>query len=113
MSLAAAQNTDVTDSGVFGQTMGLVAATLGFLTLGAYLGRHLGGGPSLVTCCATRAGRTRRSFGSQASRSPLSGTPRSSTTSWSSTPCRTTQAAIAATAQASGYLRRALGLAAR
>ncbi len=48
MSLAAAANTDVTDSGVFGQTMGLVAATLGFLTLGAYLGRHLGGGPSLV-----------------------------------------------------------------
>ena len=28
--------------------MGLVAATLGFLTLGAYLGRHLGGGPSIV-----------------------------------------------------------------
>lgn len=48
MSLAAAQNTDVTDGGVFGQTMGLVAATLGFLTVGAYLGRHLGGGPSLV-----------------------------------------------------------------
>jgi FtsH-binding integral membrane protein len=48
MSLAAAQNADVTDAGVFGQTMGLVAATLGCLTLGAYLGRHLGGGPSLV-----------------------------------------------------------------
>ena len=48
MSLAAAQNTDVTDGGVFGQTMGLVAATLGFLTLGAYLGRHLGGGPAVV-----------------------------------------------------------------
>jgi len=48
MSIAAAQNADVTDGGVFGQTMGLVAATVGFLTLGAYLGRHLGGGPSLV-----------------------------------------------------------------
>jgi FtsH-binding integral membrane protein len=48
MSLAAAQNADVTDGSVFGQTMGLVAATVGFLTLGAYLGRHLSGGPSLV-----------------------------------------------------------------
>jgi FtsH-binding integral membrane protein len=48
MSLAAARNTNVTDSGVFGQTMGLVAATLGFLTLGAYLGRHLGGGASIL-----------------------------------------------------------------
>ena len=28
--------------------MGLVAATLGFLTLGAYLGRHFGGGASIV-----------------------------------------------------------------
>jgi modulator of FtsH protease len=29
--------------GVFGQTMGLVAATIGFLALGAYVGRHLSG----------------------------------------------------------------------
>jgi FtsH-binding integral membrane protein len=36
------------EGSVFGQVMGLVAATLGMLTLGAYLGRHLGGGPSLV-----------------------------------------------------------------
>jgi len=36
------------EAGVFGQVMGLVAATLGFLTLGAYLGRHLAEGPSLV-----------------------------------------------------------------
>ena len=33
---------------VFGQVMGLVAATLGMLTLGAYLGRHAAGGTSLV-----------------------------------------------------------------
>ncbi len=38
----------VGEAGVFGQVMGLVAATLGFLTLGAYLGRHLGEGPSIV-----------------------------------------------------------------
>jgi FtsH-binding integral membrane protein len=35
-------------AGVFGQVMGLVAATLGFLTLGAYLGRNLAEGPSLI-----------------------------------------------------------------
>jgi len=33
---------------IFGQVMGLVAMTLGTLTLGAYLGRNLGEGPSLV-----------------------------------------------------------------
>jgi len=38
----------VGDAGVFGQVMGLVAATLGFLTLGAYAGRHLGEGTSLL-----------------------------------------------------------------
>jgi len=38
----------VGSAGVFSQVMGLVAATLGFLTLGAYLGRHLAGGPSLA-----------------------------------------------------------------
>src|SRR5271154_928582 len=36
------------EAGVFGQVMGLVAVTLGFLTLGAYLGRHLAEGASLV-----------------------------------------------------------------
>lgn len=35
-------------AGVFGQVMGLVAVTLGFFTLGAYLGRHLTEGASLV-----------------------------------------------------------------
>ena len=35
-------------AGVFGQVMGLVAVTLGFFTLGAYLGRHLSEGASLV-----------------------------------------------------------------
>jgi len=38
----------VGDAGVFGQTMTLVAATLGLLTLGAYMGRHLGEGTSLI-----------------------------------------------------------------
>jgi FtsH-binding integral membrane protein len=38
----------VGEAGVFGQTMALVAATLGLLTLGAYVGRHLGEGPSLM-----------------------------------------------------------------
>jgi FtsH-binding integral membrane protein len=35
-------------AGVFGQVMGLVAVTLGFFTLGAYLGRELVGGVSIV-----------------------------------------------------------------
>jgi modulator of FtsH protease len=35
-------------AGVFGQVMGLVAVTLGFFTLGAYLGRELVGGISIV-----------------------------------------------------------------
>jgi FtsH-binding integral membrane protein len=35
-------------AGVFGQVMGLVAVTLGFFTLGAYLGRELVGGLSIV-----------------------------------------------------------------
>src|SRR5271166_5279825 len=38
----------VGSAGVFGQVMGLVAMTLGFLTLGAYLGRNLGEGPSII-----------------------------------------------------------------
>lgn len=33
---------------VFSEVMGLVAVTVGFLTLGAYLGRNLGEGPSLI-----------------------------------------------------------------
>jgi modulator of FtsH protease len=39
---------DVNQTGVFGQVMYLVASTLGVFTLGAYLGRHLAGGPSLI-----------------------------------------------------------------
>lgn len=47
MSLAAS-STDAREVGVFGQVMGIVAATLGLLTLGAYLGRTLAGGPSII-----------------------------------------------------------------
>jgi FtsH-binding integral membrane protein len=35
-------------AGVFGQVMGLVAVTLVFFTLGAYLGRNIAEGPSLI-----------------------------------------------------------------
>jgi FtsH-binding integral membrane protein len=35
-------------AGVFGQVMGLVAVTVGFFTLGAYLGRNFTSGPSIV-----------------------------------------------------------------
>jgi FtsH-binding integral membrane protein len=38
----------VGSAGVFGQVMGLVAVTVGFFTLGAYLGRDFAGGASLV-----------------------------------------------------------------
>ena len=48
MSFALSSGTDVREAGVFSQVMGLIAATLGVFTLGAYLGRHLAGGPSLV-----------------------------------------------------------------
>lgn len=48
MSMANAQTADVGGTSVFGQVMGLVAATLGFMTLGAYLGRNLAGGPSIA-----------------------------------------------------------------
>jgi FtsH-binding integral membrane protein len=34
--------------GVFGQTMGLVALTMGFLAVGAYVGRNINGGPSFI-----------------------------------------------------------------
>ena len=48
MSFALSPDADVSQTGVFGQVMYLVAATLGVFTLGAYLGRHLAGGPSLI-----------------------------------------------------------------
>jgi FtsH-binding integral membrane protein len=48
MSFAMSSEADVRHTGVFGQAMGLVATTLGMFTLGAYLGRHLAGGPSLI-----------------------------------------------------------------
>jgi hypothetical protein len=38
----------VDTAGVFGQVMGLVAVTVGFFTLGGYLGRNFAAGPSLV-----------------------------------------------------------------
>jgi modulator of FtsH protease len=38
----------VGSAGVFGQVMGLVAVTVGFFTLGAYLGRNFTGGASLI-----------------------------------------------------------------
>lgn len=38
----------VGEAGVFGQVMGLVAATVAFFTLGAYLGRDLSQGASLI-----------------------------------------------------------------
>jgi FtsH-binding integral membrane protein len=39
---------EVGTAGVFGQVMGLVAVTVGFFTLGAYLGRNFTAGPSIV-----------------------------------------------------------------
>jgi FtsH-binding integral membrane protein len=47
MSAASSRAGLAAQTSVFGQVMGLVAVTLGFLTLGAYLGRHLGGGASI------------------------------------------------------------------
>jgi FtsH-binding integral membrane protein len=38
----------VGNAGVFGQVMGLVAVTVGFFTLGAYLGRNFGAGAPLI-----------------------------------------------------------------
>lgn len=38
----------VGEAGVFGQVMGLVAVTVAFFTLGAYLGRHFTEGASLI-----------------------------------------------------------------
>ena len=37
---------------VFGQVMGLVAATVGFAALGAYIGRDLSGGTGIVAFVA-------------------------------------------------------------
>jgi hypothetical protein len=39
---------------VFGQVMGLVALTLGFLALGAYIGRDLSGGIGILFFVGTR-----------------------------------------------------------
>jgi FtsH-binding integral membrane protein len=48
MTTASSRASWAAGTSVFGQVMWLVAATLGLLTLGAYLGRHMGGGPSIV-----------------------------------------------------------------
>ena len=48
MSVTSSRRRTAARTSVFGQVMGLVALTLGFLTLGAYLGRHVGGGASIV-----------------------------------------------------------------
>ncbi|HTX08604.1 MAG TPA: Bax inhibitor-1 family protein [Solirubrobacteraceae bacterium] len=48
MSFAMPSDANVSQTGVFGQVMYLVAATLGVFTLGAYLGRDLAGGLSLI-----------------------------------------------------------------
>jgi FtsH-binding integral membrane protein len=47
MSVASSRRRAAAQTSVFGQVMGLVALTLGFFTLGAYLGRHLGAGASI------------------------------------------------------------------
>jgi len=47
MSYASSRSA-VEETGIFGPVMGLVAATVGFLTLGAYLGRNLPGGAAVV-----------------------------------------------------------------
>jgi FtsH-binding integral membrane protein len=48
MSIASARAARAANTTVFGQVMGLVAVTLGLFTLGAYLGRHLAAGMSIV-----------------------------------------------------------------
>jgi FtsH-binding integral membrane protein len=48
MSVTSSRRRAAAQTSVFGQVMGLVALTLGFLTLGAYLGRHVGGGGAIV-----------------------------------------------------------------
>ena len=47
-SYAASSNAEASESGLFGQVMWLVAAALGLLTLGAYLGRDFSGNASIV-----------------------------------------------------------------
>ncbi len=68
MSYAATERAGVGHGGAFGQVMRLVAATLGLFTLGAYLGRHLGGGASIVCfilgfACTVGLNYARRSGG--------------------------------------------------
>ena len=41
---------------VFGQVMGLVAVTVGFFALGAYLGRDLSGGGIFATIASSHSG---------------------------------------------------------
>ena len=48
MSVTSSRGRAAAQTSVFGQVMGLVALTLGLLTLGAYLGRNLAGGASIV-----------------------------------------------------------------
>jgi uncharacterized protein len=48
MSVTGSRSRAAAQTSVFGQVMGLVALTLGFFTLGAYLGRHVGAGASIV-----------------------------------------------------------------
>jgi len=45
---ASSVSTVAGDRAVFGQVMGLVALTVGCLALGAYVGRHLGGGAGIA-----------------------------------------------------------------
>src|SRR5947209_20009075 len=47
LTTPATQTGDVSRA-VFGQVMGLVALTLGFLALGAYIGRNLSGGLGIL-----------------------------------------------------------------
>ena len=46
---------------VFGQVMGFVALTLGFLALGAYIGRDLSGGWGILAFLCRLSGSRRRS----------------------------------------------------
>ncbi|MBV8220617.1 MAG: hypothetical protein JO325_19290 [Solirubrobacterales bacterium] len=48
MSLTSSRGRAAAQTSVFSQVMGLVALTLRLLTLGAYLGRNLAGGASIV-----------------------------------------------------------------
>jgi uncharacterized protein len=48
MSWTATSRQGLSEAGVFSQVMGLVAATVGTMALGAYLGRDLSGGASIL-----------------------------------------------------------------